>query len=155
MTTLAHATLVEHQIMEHIKAALRLTLDAKSWPAAQGHKLAGVRFMTDSFGRHFQRLIDLEEEGGYLLAECEREPALSVQITALREEHAELRRQLDQALQALHSLADDEDDERFDGLCRALQHLLSQIDSHDAREVELLQQVLLTGHVGTKLTGAT
>jgi len=45
MTTLAHETLVEHQIMEHIKDALRLTLDARAWPAAQGRKLASVRFM--------------------------------------------------------------------------------------------------------------
>jgi hypothetical protein len=142
MTTLAHETLVEHQIMEHIKDALRLTLDAKAWPTAQGHKLASVRFMADSFERHFLRLLDLEEKGGYMAVECERAPQLSPQITALRAEHAEFRQQLDETLQALRSLAGDEE-ERFEGLCRKLRSLLERIDAHDAKEVELLEQLLL------------
>jgi hypothetical protein len=70
MTTLAHATLIEHQVMEHIKDALRIALEAKAWPAAIGRKLASVRFMADSFDRHFRMLMNLEKADGYLASEC-------------------------------------------------------------------------------------
>ena len=149
MTMLAHETLIEHQIMEHIKEALRLALDARGWPSALGRKLASVRFMADSFERHFLRLLDLEEDGGYMLAECERAPQLSAQVTALREEHTEFRQELDQTLQALRLQAGD-DEGRFEGLCRTLQSLLERIDVHDAKEVELLEQLLLAKPVGQK-----
>jgi pantothenate synthetase len=101
-----------------------------------------VRFMADSFERHFLRLLDLEEQDGYMLAQCDQESPLSSRVTALREEHVEFRRRLAETLQALRSLADDEE-ERFEGLCRALQNLLDEIDTHDAKEVELLEQLLL------------
>jgi hypothetical protein len=142
MTTLAHETLVEHQIMEHIKDALRLTLDTKAWPAAHGRKLAGVRFMAESFERHFLRLLDLEEKNGYMLAECERAPDLAARMQVLRQEHTEFRLQLNETLQALRSLAENEEG-RFEALCRTLQSLLQRIDTHDAREVELLEQSLI------------
>ncbi len=153
MTSLAHATLVEHQIMEHIKDALRLTLEGRVGPTAQGRKLESVRFMADSFERHFQRLICLEEEGGYILAECDREPHLADLVVSLRDEHAEFRQELDQTLKAIHSLgeggalgegeAGQFNGQHFDSLCQALRNLLDRIDAHDAKEVELLEQVLL------------
>jgi len=77
-----------------------------------------------------------------MLAQGDREPHLVLQITALRDEHTEFRRQLDEVLQGLRRLAHDEN-ERFEGLCHALRNLLARIDAHDAKEVELLEQLLL------------
>jgi len=142
MTTLAHETLVEHQIMEHIKDALRLSLDAKAWPAAQERKLASVRFMAESFERHFLRLLELEEKDGYMSADCERVPELAAKKTALRSEHSEFRQQLEETLRALQSIGENEAG-RFEALCRSLQSLLERIDSHDAEEIKLLEQALL------------
>ena len=47
MTSLAHQTLVEHQILEHIKDALRLTLEMKASPTSLSRKFGSVQFMAD------------------------------------------------------------------------------------------------------------
>ena len=97
--------------------------------------------MAESFERHFQRLIDLEEEGGYMPTD-RRTPQLARPIAMLREEHIEIRQQLAEILGALRSLSG-EQEVRLGELCRSLQNLLDRIDSHDAHEVTLLEQALL------------
>lgn len=142
MTSLAHQTLVEHQILEHVKDALRLTLEMKATAGSLSRKLSSVRFMTQSFGRHLERLLSLEEDGGYMDLVRERRPQLVDEAARLRQEHAELRELLANISRGLEALADD-DDERFNGLCHKLHDLLDRLDEHDAKEVSLLEEVLL------------
>ena len=44
-----------------------------------------------SFGRHMQRLFDLEEDGGYMLIVGELKPHLTERAIVLRREHDEFR----------------------------------------------------------------
>jgi hypothetical protein len=149
MSTLAHQTLVEHQILAHIKDALRLTLETRVATISVGRKLSSVRFMAASFERHLQRLLDLEEDGGYMTLVQERKPDLLDQVLALRGEHAEFRQELRQIVGALENLAPEGEEERFHGLCHKLHALVDRLDAHDAQEIHLLEQVLVgeTGHV--------
>ena len=142
MTSLAHQTLVEHQILEHVKDALRLTLEMKISSASLARKLSSVRFMAQSFERHLDRLLDLEEDGGYMEMVRERRPQLTDEAARLRHEHAELRELLASIQQGLEGLADD-DEERFHGVCHKLHDLLDRLDEHDAQEINLLEQVLI------------
>src|ERR1700679_364526 len=116
MTSLAHQTLVEHQILEHVKDALRLTLEMKTSSTSLARKLSSVRFMAQSFERHLDRLFDLEEDGGYMDMVRERRPQLIDEATRLRHEHAELRGLLASIQQGLEALTDD-DESRFHGVC--------------------------------------
>lgn len=145
MTTLAHQTLVEHQILEHVKDALRLTLETKITSVTLPRKLSTVRFMAESFERHVERLLALEEDGGYLTLVRDRRPALYDQVIALRGEHGEFRSTLAQIVQGLNGIgaSSQDDEERFHGLCHKLHDLLTRLDEHDAREIELLEQVLI------------
>ncbi|HEX3655451.1 MAG TPA: hemerythrin domain-containing protein [Pirellulales bacterium] len=142
MTSLAHQTLVEHQILEHVKDALRLTLEMKVSSSSLARKLSSVRFMAQSFERHLNRLLILEEDGGYMEMVRERRPQLIDEATRLRHEHGELRELLAGIKQGLDGLADG-DEERFHGTCHKLRDLLDRLDEHDAREINLLEQVLI------------
>jgi len=161
MTSLAHQTLVEHQILEHVKDALRLTLEMKASSASLGRKLSSVRFMTQSFQRHLDRLLDLEEDGGYMDLVQQRRPQLFDEAIRLRSEHAEFRQLLNHILQGFEP-GDHEsggsppsqramaagamnvvDEARFHGVCYKLHDLLDRLGEHEAREIGLLEQVLI------------
>ncbi|HEY5314412.1 MAG TPA: hemerythrin domain-containing protein [Pirellulales bacterium] len=142
MTSLAHQTLVEHQILEYVKDALRLTLEMKVSSTSLARKLSSVRFMAQSFQRHLDRLLDLEEDGGYMEMVRGRRPELIDEAARLRHEHGELRERLAGIQLGLAGLADN-DDERFHGVCYKLRDLLDRLDEHDAREINLLEQVLI------------
>jgi hypothetical protein len=140
MSTLAHQTLVEHQILAHVKDALRLTLETKVTSVSFERKLSSVHFMSESFHRHLERLLALEEDGGYLDLVRQNRPELLDRVVALRAEHAEFRHSLRQILQGLEASADDES---FHGICHKLRDLLDRLDRHDAQEIDLLEQVLI------------
>lgn len=142
MSSLAHQTLVEHQIIAHVKDALRLTLETKTATVSMPRKLSIVRFMCDSFERHLERLLDLEEDGGYMSLVRERKPQLYEEVVALRAEHGRFRDEVKQIQQSLHALGD-ADEERFGGQCHRLHDLLERLEEHDAKEIGILEQVLL------------
>jgi hemerythrin-like domain-containing protein len=142
MTSLAHQTLIEHQMLDHVKDALRVTLQSNVSLVTLASKLSSVQFMAQSFERHLARLFALEEEGGYLAMVRERRPELYERVVALRKEHAEFRAALENILHGFDALGN-EDQQAFHVLCDSLTALLERIDAHDAREVELLEQVLI------------
>ncbi len=55
---------IEHQALTHIKEALRITLRWDIPSIGVPRKLSSVSFMLDSFQRHLDRLMKLEEEEG-------------------------------------------------------------------------------------------
>jgi hemerythrin-like domain-containing protein len=136
---------VEHQTLVHIKEALRMTLrwDVPSFGLPR--KLSSVTFMLDSFHRHLERLMNLEEDGGYMASVEEANPNLSYKVKVLQHEHDQFRTTLSDLQPALEILARREilvadDEKNFIGACREIDDLLRRVDFHDAKENDLLYE---------------
>lgn len=145
--SLANACWVEHKILEHVKAALRLTLDWNVPAVGMPRKLSSVRFTLKSFERHLRRLIKLEESGGYMAMVGEFKPNMYEQAESLMADHGQFLRSLDSIVPAIDSLTK-KDVERFDQVCQEIRALLQHVDEHDRKEVELLQEALLSDEGG-------
>jgi hypothetical protein len=133
---------IERQILEHVKAALRITLRWEVDDVGLEQKLSSVRFTAQSFRRHLERLLALEEQdGSYLDVVDECKPYLVDRATSLQREHAAFRETIDRVVASMerHSGVDRE---RFEQQCDELDELLDRIDHHNQRETDLLQEVL-------------
>lgn len=141
MDTVGHQCLLEHQILEHITAALRLSLEWKVTAVGYSKKLSTVRFTAQSFQRHLERLLMLEEGGGYMSLVRERQPALYERAVALRREHDEFRGTLAGILAELDQLPED-NGATLDDLCGRVEQLLLHLDQHHHHEIDLMQESL-------------
>jgi len=138
---------VEHRVLSHIKDALRVTLDWKVPSAGVVRKLTSVRFTLQSFQRHLERIMSLEEEGGYMVVVGEIKPNMSERTDALRVEHDTFRASLERLVPSLDALSP-EDEPRFHQVCGEIVALLDKVDRHDAKEIDLLQDALLLDEGG-------
>lgn len=139
--TAAEHCLVEHRALTHIKSALRVTLDWKAPEVGVPRKMSSVRFTLQSFRRHLERLMNLEEQDGYLVIVAECKPHWSPQVESLRAEHDQIRaalRDLDPEIQSLPP----HDQDCLNRVCREINTLLRRIDRHNKRESRLLQDAL-------------
>jgi hypothetical protein len=143
----ADACWVEHKILEHVKAALRLTLDWNVPAVGLPRKLSSVRFTLRSFERHLRRLMKLEEHGGYMAIVGESKPNLQQQAQLLLADHQEFRDALDSVVPAIDALSRNGHQE-FEQICQEIRTLLQRVDEHDRKEVELLQEALLSDEGG-------
>lgn len=147
MTTLqdqnVSASLLEHQILSHVKQALRVTLDWDAPEVSMPRKLSSLKFTMKSFRRHLERVISIEEEGGYLDEVSAVQPNLQTRIEALQRDHTRFRQRICQLVPQLDSLSEWQED-RFGELCDEIRRLLDDIDAHDEGEIDLLQESLLT-----------
>ena len=141
MDTVGHQCLLEHQILNHVMAALRLSLQWKVTAVGYAKKLSTVRFTAQSFQRHLERLLNLEEGGGYMSLVRERQPALYHQVLSLRQEHDEFRAALAGILAELDQLPAD-NGACLDDLCGQLDQLLVKLEQHHHREIDLMQEAL-------------
>ena len=57
----ASAVWMEHQILGHVKQALRVTLNWKVPAVGLPRGLNSLQFTMNSFDRHLHRIMDLEE----------------------------------------------------------------------------------------------
>ncbi len=142
MDTVGHQCLLEHQILEHITAALRLSLEWKVTAVGYSKKLSTVRFTAQSFQRHLERLLTLEEGGGYMSFVRERQTGLFERALALRHEHDEFRANLTRILADLDQLPED-NGACLDELCYELEHLLIRLEMHHHNEIDLVQETLV------------
>lgn len=136
------ASYLEHQVLEHIKDALRVTLDWRAPSVSMPRKLDSVRFTFRSFQRHLERTLATEEEDGYLTDVIESKPTLQDKVDCLEKDHATIRKHLNQVLPALNLLSDWSESD-FDGVCDSIRSLLEEVDQHDRQEINLLQESLL------------
>lgn len=141
--TQANASRMEHQVLDHVKQALRVTLDWKAPSVGMPRKVSSLQFVLKSFCRHLQRVMDLEEEDGYLIVVAEQKPNLDMRIQRLECDHAAFRRSLECIEPAVQSLTEYETGERLDAICADIYALLDEVDRHDADEIALLQESLL------------
>lgn len=141
-TSTASASWMEHRILDHVKQALRVTLDWNEPEVSVARKLSSVQFTAGSFQRHFDRVMAIEEEGGYMSVVLEMKPYLSDRIKRLAGDHDRFRTRMQRLLPELDGL-NEWDESRFHELCDETRSLLNAIDQHDAQEISLLQEALL------------
>ena len=138
----ANVAWMEHQILDHVKQALRVTLGWQVPAVGLPRKLSSVQFTLKSFQRHLQRLMDIEEQEGYMVLVAETKPHLAVRVERLEHDHQQFRREMEHLLPEVDALTDYES-EAFERKCEEIYALLDSIDRHDAEEIELLQETLL------------
>ena len=138
---IAHQTLVEHGLLRHITEALRLTAGRK----AEGHdlsrSLSTLKFITQCFERHLERLMALEEHDGYMDVVLRPEPRLAKAVDALREEHGQFRGAVGRLTRRIEGVSA-ADPESFDAACADLLVLLDRVDRHSDQESRLVREAL-------------
>jgi hemerythrin-like domain-containing protein len=144
---IAKQTLLEQRMLTNIMQAVRETL---AWePRANDitRKLASVRFVMASLGRHLDHMFDLEERDGYMRATVESAPHLDGMVKGLREEHDEFRRIVHNLTSRLERIgAQDRNDLEKD--CIEIGDLLCRLDEHTRREADVMQEALLRDEGG-------
>jgi hypothetical protein len=138
---------MEHTILEHIKQALRVTLDWHAPEVSMPRKLSSLQFTMKSFQRHLERVMLIEEEGGYLADIADSRPNLTSRIESLGRQHDRFRARIRQIEPRLSELNDWEE-AQFGEVCDEIRDLLDRVDAHDAEEVDLLQESLLLDEGG-------
>ena len=138
----ASTACMEHQVLEHIKQALRVTINWQAPAVSMPRKLSSLQFTIKSFQRHLERVISIEEEGGYMNEVVDAKPYFQNRIDLLVGDHARFRDRLRKLLPELNDINEWEEP-RFDQVCNDLRQLLDDVDQHDLQEVELLQESLL------------
>jgi hypothetical protein len=138
---------MEHQVLHHIKQALRVALDWRAPVISMPRKLSSLQFTIKSFKRHLDRVISLEEEGGYMADVLDVSPHFQDRIEILAFDHAHFRAQLQELISELNEISEREEP-RFDDVCNNLRAMLDEVDRHDAQEIELLQESLLFDNGG-------
>lgn len=132
---------MEHQVLEHIKQALRVTLNWQAPVVSLPRKLSSLQFTMKSFQRHLERVMSIEEEGGYMREVLEVKPNLQNHIERLEDEHVRFRARIRDILPKLNALSD-WDETRFLDVCTSISALLDDIDRHDMAEIDLLEDSL-------------
>lgn len=130
---------MEHAVLEHIKQALRVTLDWQAPEVSLPRKISSLQFTIQSLQRHLERVMKIEEEGGYLAIVLDTKPQLQDRLEALAGDHQSFRLRMKALAPALNSLNEWEEDS-FKRVCTELRQLLDDIDQHDRQEVGLLQE---------------
>jgi hypothetical protein len=143
----AQAACLEHQILDHVKQALRVTLEWKAPSIALSRKMSSVQFTTKSFARHLMRMMDLEETDGYMQVVREEKPHLDHRVQKLERQHQQFRRALEELTPDVSSMTALPEDQ-FEFVCSRIVELLDQVDQHDVEEIELLQDTLLCDEGG-------
>src|SRR6186713_1827382 len=110
---------MEHAVMEHIKQAMRVTLDWQAPEVSLPRKINSLQFTLKSLQRHLERVMSLEEEGGYMRVVQEHKPQLVQRIKNLSGDHAKFRARLAALKPQLDALSEWEE-ERFVHVCNQI-----------------------------------
>jgi hypothetical protein len=135
----ARQTKVEHELLQHLIEGLRATA---AWPvpgADPSRKLSTLRFIGQSFQRHLEHLLAVEEYDGYLGLVQAATPRLGRAIDALRAQHEHFRTEAPRIVLRLERLSATDRD-ALGQVCDDLLALLGQVEEHNRREIALLQE---------------
>lgn len=138
---------MEHQVFEHVKQALLVTLNWNAPSVSMPRKLSSLQFTIKSFQRHLERVLSIEEEGGYMADAMDIKPYFQDRVEQLAKDHARIR---DWLKKLMPQLADTKEWEepRFEQVCENLRELIADLDRHNEREIELLQESTCTDDGG-------
>ncbi|HEX3727239.1 MAG TPA: hemerythrin domain-containing protein [Pirellulales bacterium] len=139
--------LVEHQTLAYVISALRSTIGWKFPGTDLTRKLSSLVFVGESFQRHLERLMSLEEAEGYMTVVLASRPELNDDVEGLRQEHDQFRTELGQILVRLRGLAP-QDHQGFKQASEEFWILLDKLDDHSKHETDLLQEALLRDEGG-------
>jgi hemerythrin-like domain-containing protein len=143
----ASTACMEHQVFEHIKQAVLVTLNWQAPSISMPRKLSSLQFTIKSFQRHLDRVLSIEDEGGYMKDVLECKPYMEERIDQLARDHVRFRERLRKLIPELNDIKE-WDEPRFDAVCEDLRSLIASIDRHNAQEVELLQESMLVDDGG-------
>lgn len=138
---------LEHQVFEHIKQAVLVTLNWQAPAVSMPRKLSSLQFTMQSFQRHFERVVSIEEDGGYMAQATDVKPYFQTRVDFLAREHEFFRERLHGLLTDLNSIKE-WDEPRFQSLCDELRVLIADVEHHNRQEVELLQESILMDEGG-------
>src|SRR3954454_23132622 len=110
---------MEHQIFEHIKQALLVTLNWQAPAVSMPRKLSSLQFTIKSFQRHFERVISIEADGGYMADVVESKPYMQEHIDLLQKDHERFRDRVGKLIPELNDIKE-WDEPRFNDVCREL-----------------------------------
>jgi seryl-tRNA synthetase len=133
---------VEHEALRHIISALRTVLEWKPSADDGARKLSSLRFITQSFQRHLERLMALKEQDGYMTDAVEQMPSLAEKVQTLLHEHDQFEEKLHQLVLRLEHVSAN-DHAKMDAAGTELEELLLKLDDHHRREAELMQEAYL------------
>jgi hypothetical protein len=136
---LIQQTKVEGQALEHVTRALEVMLGWTVEGDGYSRKLSSVRFFTELYQRHLERLFALEEVDGYLESVARLNPELSREVDRLHEEHEDFRSALRKSV-VLIDLASPLRVADFNATCGQLRITINGVLEHLRRESELLFQ---------------
>jgi hemerythrin-like domain-containing protein len=138
---------MEHQVFEHIKQALLVTLNWQAPAVSMPRKLSSLQFTMKSLQRHFDRVVTIEEEGGYMAEVMDTKPYFQDRVEQLAQDHVRFRERL-QKLDADLNDTKEWDEPRFERNCKDLRELIADLDRHNELENELLQESMLMDEGG-------
>jgi len=142
MESIAKKCRAENKAVQRVKEALRVTLNWKAPSVGMPRKLESVLFIVRALKRHLERMLALEEDGGYLAdVVAEERPDLRDQADRLLGDHEEFRKALDTLVPLVERLRP-ADEARFNALCNEIGLLLERIGVHDQKEADLLLEAL-------------
>ena len=127
----------ESQALEHVTRALEVMLGWAVDGDGFSRKLSSVRFFTELYQRHLERLFALEEIDGYMESVSRLHPELTGQVDNLKREHERFRAAVRKIVVRI-DLASPMDLPDFDATCDELRNTINQILEHLRREQELL-----------------
>jgi hypothetical protein len=133
--------LKEHEVLARLSDALRTAI---RWGqhGDLARKLAAVQFLTEAFQRHLDRMLELEEHGGYLELLKGSHPQLQSRADAFRKEHRQFRETTDRLHRRMEKGAELTPTD-VESIFADLTTLLETIDGHNQGELDLLQQLIL------------
>jgi hypothetical protein len=136
---IAAQTRVEHELLHYLIQGLRSTVAWRVQEPNASRKLSTLRFVAQSFQRHLERLLALEEHDGYMGLLGDAVPRLARATDGLRAEHEQFRFEASGIVQQLERLPAT-DLASLEKVCDELLALIFRIDEHSKREIALLQE---------------
>lgn len=138
---------MEHQVFEHIKQAVLVTLNWQAPSVSMPRKLSSLQFTMQSFQRHFDRIVSIEEDGGYMAQAVDTKPYFQDRVDQLSREHGAFRDRIRRIVAEFGGITEWEEPQ-FENLCNELRELIANVDEHNKQEVELLQESVLMDEGG-------
>jgi hypothetical protein len=139
MHAVIQPTLVENRMLQYLVEGLRLTLAWEFNEKECRRKVATLRFIAHCFQRHMERLIALEECGGYMNDVLARSPKLEKSVAALRQDHEYFRKETTRIIQALETVSPS-GEATFARISEDLGVLLKKVDRHHGKEVDVFEE---------------
>ena len=135
---IAEQLVVENSVLNLLVEGLRSAL---AWKVTNdfSRKLSSVRFITQSFQRHLEHQMALEEYDGYMVRLKKKAPQLARAVSDLKQEHDNFRTGLRRILHGLEHVSST-DHATFTNLCDELLILLKDLDQHNKKETDLYHE---------------